>query len=128
MSIKVNPPPQLRIPDQFFNNPDLRNFFEQQQIMLFQLWNRTGGANDTVADLESEELYDSGITDSSLIEVKKQLDELEPIENSATYLTVLEKRIQELELQVEMLVTTNTSNIEDHINDLQINMEMNYGV
>jgi len=49
MSVKVNPPPALRIPDQFFNDPDTRAFFEQQKEIIFQLWNRTGGATDFVA-------------------------------------------------------------------------------
>ena len=49
MSVKVNPPPQIRIPDKFFSDPELRSFFEQQQQILFQLWNRTGGNTDAVA-------------------------------------------------------------------------------
>ena len=49
MSVKVNPPPQLRIPDSFLTDPDIRSFFEQQQKIIFQLWNRTGGANDAIA-------------------------------------------------------------------------------
>jgi len=49
MSVKVNPPPALRIPVQFFSDPDTRAFFEQQREILFQLWNRTGGPRDAVA-------------------------------------------------------------------------------
>lgn len=49
MSVKVNPPPQLRIPEKLFNDPVSRAFFEQMRIILFQLWQRTGGANDAVA-------------------------------------------------------------------------------
>ncbi len=49
MSTKVNPPPQVRIPDKFFNDPDTRSFFERQQLIIFQLWQRTGGSNDSVA-------------------------------------------------------------------------------
>jgi len=52
MSVKVNPPPQIRIPDKFFDDPETRSFFEQQQLILFQLWNRTGGNTDLVSDLE----------------------------------------------------------------------------
>lgn len=59
MSIKVNPPPQLRIPNKFFNDPDLRNFFEQQQIILFQIWNRTGGGTDAI-DAAEQELTSTG--------------------------------------------------------------------
>jgi len=49
MSVSVNPPPQLRIPEQFFNDPITRSFFEQQRTILFQLWQRTGGSLDAVA-------------------------------------------------------------------------------
>ena len=52
MSVKVNPPPALRIPEKFFNDPDTRAFFEQQKEILFQLWNRTGGSIDLVSQLE----------------------------------------------------------------------------
>lgn len=43
MSIHVNPPEQLRIPSRFDDDPDARSFFEKQQKILFQLWQRTGG-------------------------------------------------------------------------------------
>ena len=49
MSTLVNPPPQLKIPDKFFNDPEIRSYFERQNTILFQLWQRTGGAFDAVA-------------------------------------------------------------------------------
>jgi hypothetical protein len=49
MSVKVNPPPQLKIPDKFFNDPEVRAYFERQNTILFQLWQRTGGPVDSVA-------------------------------------------------------------------------------
>ena len=49
--INVNPPPQVRIPKEFAQNKELRVFFEQQQQILFQLWNRTGGNVDEVNNL-----------------------------------------------------------------------------
>jgi len=59
MSINVNPPPQIRIPKKFFEDKELREFFEQYQKILFQLWNRTGGSSDSVASTE-EELTSAG--------------------------------------------------------------------
>lgn len=52
MTVKVNPPPQVRIPDEFFNDPVKRDFFEQWGTILFQLWNRTGGASDSISSTE----------------------------------------------------------------------------
>jgi len=49
VSIRVNPPPQVRIPRQFQQDRELRTFFEQNREILFQLWTRTGGSLDLVA-------------------------------------------------------------------------------
>lgn len=46
MAIKVNPPPLLRIPKAFLNDPETRAFIEQQNTIIFQLWNRVGGNVD----------------------------------------------------------------------------------
>ncbi len=59
MSVAVNPPPQLRIPDKFFEDPDIRAYFEQQSTILFQLWNRTGGSDDDV-DSSQQDLTSMG--------------------------------------------------------------------
>jgi len=62
MSVKVNPPPALRIPEQFFSDPDTRSFFEQQREILFQLWNRTGGSRDAVAGQQVVVATSSNVT------------------------------------------------------------------
>ena len=56
---QVNPPPQVRIPDKFFEDPELRTFFERWDTILFQLWNRTGGHEDLVDD-SIQELTSTG--------------------------------------------------------------------
>lgn len=48
----VNPPPQLRIPSKFFEDKELRSFFERQQQIIWQLWLRTGGSEDLVSSTE----------------------------------------------------------------------------
>ena len=57
MAHKVNPPPQLRIPDKFFSDPEIRSFFERQNYIIFQLWNRTGGPDDIISGLEATSEY-----------------------------------------------------------------------
>lgn len=52
MAIDVNPPPQVRIPKEFLGNREIRVFFEQNQQILFQLWNRTGGSIDAIDNSE----------------------------------------------------------------------------
>ena len=51
MATNVNPPPFLRVPTQFLGNRELRAFFEQQNTILFQLWQRTGGDTDDLSEL-----------------------------------------------------------------------------
>lgn len=48
----VNPPPQLRIPAALLVDREVENFFRQQQQILFQLWNRTGGPQDAIENGE----------------------------------------------------------------------------
>lgn len=48
MAVNVNPPPQLQIPEQFRRDALTRNFFEQTNTILFQLWQRTGGTSDEI--------------------------------------------------------------------------------
>jgi hypothetical protein len=50
MSTPVNPPPQLRIPDEFASNREQFAFFRQINTILFQLWNRTGGSSDEISN------------------------------------------------------------------------------
>tara|TARA_R110000765_G_scaffold177205_1_gene282521 strand:+ start:899 stop:1192 length:294 start_codon:yes stop_codon:yes gene_type:complete len=49
----VNPPPFLKIPPEFLKDRVTRAFFEQQNTVIFQLWNKLGGNNDPIADLSS---------------------------------------------------------------------------
>lgn len=63
MAVAVNPPPQLRMPKQFFDNPDLRGYFERQETILFQLYNRTGGNNDLVNSLEQITVHETNDSD-----------------------------------------------------------------
>lgn len=49
MAIEVNPPPLLRIPRKFLEDPEIRAFIDQQNTIIFQLWNRTGGNVDFVS-------------------------------------------------------------------------------
>jgi hypothetical protein len=48
MAVKVNPPPQLRIPSQFIRDNETREYVRQIETILFQLWQRTGGESDII--------------------------------------------------------------------------------
>ena len=49
----VNPPPFLSIPPAFLKDPLVRVFIEQQNTIIFQLWQKLGGNNDPLSDLEN---------------------------------------------------------------------------
>jgi hypothetical protein len=51
MANQVNPPPFLRIPTDFIQDREKRAFFEQNNTILLQLYNKLGGNNDPIADL-----------------------------------------------------------------------------
>ena len=51
MSHQVNPPPFLKIPPEFLKDRVTRAFIEQQNTIIFQLWEKLGGNTDPVADL-----------------------------------------------------------------------------
>jgi hypothetical protein len=53
MAVSVNPPPQLKIPKAFLEDREVRAFIQQQNTILFQLYNRSGGSNDSVSSLEN---------------------------------------------------------------------------
>ena len=47
----VNPPPFLKIPPEFLKDRVIKAYFEQQNTIIFQLWEKLGGNTDPVADL-----------------------------------------------------------------------------
>ena len=73
MSIKVNPPQQLKIPNALINDRETLAFFDQMRTILDQLYNRTGGAIDAVGSTDAQEFnrYNSMIQ-----QIQKELDGL----------------------------------------------------
>tara|TARA_R110000782_G_scaffold230820_2_gene317051 strand:- start:779 stop:1072 length:294 start_codon:yes stop_codon:yes gene_type:complete len=53
MANPVNPPPQLRIPDRFLDDRQAVAFFDQQRVILFQLWSKLGGNSDPLTQLKN---------------------------------------------------------------------------
>ena len=51
MANLVNPPPFLTIPPALFKDKATRVYLEQQNTIIFQLWNKLGGNDDPISDL-----------------------------------------------------------------------------
>lgn len=73
MSRPVNPPPQLQIPRMFRGDREAVAFFDQQRTILRQLYDRTGGATDSVADLDSS---GTGVLNAYMQQTQRQLSGL----------------------------------------------------
>lgn len=84
MSVKVNPPPFLRLPPEFLRDRFTRAFVEQQNTILFQLWERMGGNNDIVSDVQN---FNNGAS-SSAQWIQRQLDGLPEFTIDTTGFTV----------------------------------------
>ena len=50
MAVNVNPPPQLQIPPVLLKDRVTADYLRQINTILFQLWQRTGGATDFIDD------------------------------------------------------------------------------
>lgn len=57
----VNPPPQFRRPQKINADKELRPYFEKLEWLLFQLWTRTGGNDDTVQDTSVSQVDTDGL-------------------------------------------------------------------
>jgi len=49
----VNPPPNLRLPRDFVSDKDKRDYFQQLEFIIFQLWTRTGGGSDKIEAIDT---------------------------------------------------------------------------
>lgn len=52
MAINVNPPAQIKMPNEFAADPVMRSFFQQINDVLVQMWRRTGGGEDKIENTE----------------------------------------------------------------------------
>jgi hypothetical protein len=57
----VNPPPQFRRPKKINADKELRPYFEKLEWLLFQLWTRTGGADDSVDETVNSQVDTDGL-------------------------------------------------------------------
>ena len=71
MATQVNPPPFLRIPPEFFKDRVTRAYFEQQNTIIFQLWQKLGGNTDPIEDLQN---FSTNGFSSNVQWLQKQID------------------------------------------------------
>jgi len=54
MAVNVNPPPLLRIPSVFLSDGETREYLSQLNTIIFQLYNRTGGVDDSISEIGND--------------------------------------------------------------------------
>ena len=49
--VAVSPPPYIVLPKEFLDDPEKREYFQQQNFIIYQLWKRTGGSEDAISTI-----------------------------------------------------------------------------
>ena len=82
--VAVSPPPYIVLPKEFLDDPEKREYFQQQNFIIYQLWKRTGGSEDNIAALAN-----SGPTLSSrLITLEQRIGSGDALTSDETGFTV----------------------------------------
>ena len=93
----------IPIPKKILEDKESRVYFEYLNRFLHDLWTRTGGGNDAVAESQIGELYEPGIETSNANEL------IEELEVDSELFSKLDndnlERIEELEVDIEMFAS-----------------------
>lgn len=88
MAVNVNPPPFLRLPPEFLKDKQTRAFIEQQNTIIFQLWNRLGGGTDEIDTIQQNITRSSSINSATFAKVSSlELKAFEVISTTADLTT-----------------------------------------
>ena len=113
MAISVNPPPILKLPKAFLEDREVREFIKQQNTILFQLWNRTGGVNDDVDEAKENITASSSRVSRNAARLNSlELKEFE-IVKTTTSLTTEEFQIIICKNQSPIIITLDPQAIEN---------------
>ena len=92
MSVSVNPPPMIRLPQSMRGDPEVASYYRHLDRMLLQLWKRSGGNEDFIADLQEDS---EAVIDNSIL--SERIKQLEEAESQSTDLSVIGNRLNDLE-------------------------------
>ena len=83
---RVNPPKQVVLPIEISSNPQLKKAFDDAYFIMFQLWEKTGGGGDFLADLNSNEPINHTL--AKLFDIRQQIGSGIPVTIDTTGFTV----------------------------------------
>lgn len=118
MSVQVDPF-VIPIPDKWNNDKELAPTVQYLWKFLYDIWKRTGGGNDAIAEIGDSTLYDVGIKGAEIAEILKQLEELRVqftiIENALAHVSLMSSILQDITNQTHIESQQNTQKVADEL-------------
>jgi len=109
----VNPPAQLKIPKAFLEDREIREYEKQRNTIIYQLWQRSGGATDSTEDSQQNITSSSSRVSRNAARINSlELKEFE-IVNTTTSLTTEEFQIIICKNTIPITVTLDPQALED---------------
>ena len=100
------------------NPPPLRGIPQELATFLRQLWDRTGGANDAIADSQVESFV--GISNARIQALRQELSHTRcQLANTNAHIAALRKELDYLHTQIS---TSNgkTAGLQQQLNDIEV--------
>ena len=124
----VNPPPHLKIPQAFLKDNEVLTYFQNKDLIIYQLWLRSGGADDLSDDTDLNVLNQIGLeqiegVENNILPFPIDVSErLEQLENSVSSNNTLET----LEAVQELLAIPGNSRVADPVELIFTPVTANY--
>jgi len=107
------------IPDGFLKDPEVRAWYEYDNRWKHDIWLRTGGGDDAIAESQIGELYEPGIQTSNVDELAEELEVSQEMAVQAPVSEVLEVITANANFTTtgnQILICTNTAAITITLN------------
>ena len=104
--IKVNPPPQIKLPEALAKDKATVTYFRHLDRMLLQLWRRTGGVDDYISESEDGEDNNNQVMylTAQLNELRNQVIEIANEHHPIIDLSAMLERLNILENHITAVV------------------------
>ena len=117
-------------PQKWANDPQIEPVLTYLNMFLHDLWIRTGGSDDAIAETQLGELYEPGIRPAWGSKLEKRLNEaLVDVEQRSSFsakIARLEKQITQLQVDFEQMNSFGAaiSGLHKKLNELETDLEM----
>lgn len=124
MSNRVNPPPHIKMPKQWQDVKEIRDYLNSRDFIQFQLWKRLGGGDDIIAGLQSSENPEDSMLRGMISSLRDDLEQIEdaPIDSAPRFYAAIKNSNYTavngdfIEAQKKAIITLDpNANIDDQI-------------